>query len=97
MAVLPDDKFYNNSAKINKETAIKLKQQRKFNLASQDGQPTGRIIANRYQSANYNVMYHNNGEDSRIPEDEKEINKKNYIFSEQYENTCQFIDSSYVE
>ena len=42
-------------------------------------------------------MYDNNFLDTRIPENEREMNIKNFISSEQYQNSHEFIDSNYVE
>ena len=95
MAVLPDEQFYKNLTKIDKETAIKLRQEKKFNIAGSSTTP--RIIADRYETQNKSVMYDNNFLDTRIPEDEREMNIKNFISSEQYQNSHEFIDSNYVE
>ena len=95
MAVLPDEQFYKNLTKVNKETVMKLRQERKFNIA--EGSTTPRIIADRYETQNKSVMYNNNFLDTRIPENEREMNIKNFVSSEQYQNSHEFIDSTYVE
>ena len=95
MAVLPDEQFYKNLTKVNKETAMKLRQERKFNIV--EGSTTPRIIADRYETQNKSVMYDNNFLDTKIPENEREMNIKNFISSEQYQNSHEFIDSNYVE
>lgn len=78
---------------IDKATALKLHQENKYLLASNQV-PTARIIADRYENVQKSVFQDDNYQDTSLPEEDIELKHKNLITTEDYQNSSEFVDST---